>query len=177
VVSEQSARYPRSFGGLVGAILLLVVLVVGWVAVRSLLAPDESTPEPSVDYAQVVPQARRAAAFDLVAPTHLPAGWRATSVRFTDGTPQHWHLGVLTAAGRYVGLEQGGQAVAPTVEEYVDPAATHGSRVEVAGRPWSTYTDGGGDLALVRRDHGTTTLVVGHDVPRTTLVSYAAGLR
>ena len=42
---------------------------------------------------------------------------------------------------------------------------------------WATYSDGGGDRALVRRDSGTTTLVVGHDVPQDELVAYAASLR
>ena len=49
--------------------------------------------------------------------------------------------------------------------------------VDVAGRPWTTYTDPGGDLALVRTDGRATTLVVGHDVPREALLGYVAGLR
>ena len=48
--------------------------------------------------------------------------------------------------------------------------------VEVDGRTWRSYTDARGDLALVRRDGDATTLVVGHDVPKATLVSYTAGL-
>ena len=43
--------------------------------------------------------------------------------------------------------------------------------------PWTTYTDSGGDLALVRRAEGTTTLVVGHEVPQGDLVAFAASLR
>ena len=48
--------------------------------------------------------------------------------------------------------------------------------MDVDGQTWRTYTDAGGDLALVRRDGDSTTLVVGHDVPKATLVSYTAGL-
>ena len=176
-MSEQAGRYQRSFGGLLGALLVLLLVVVGYVVVRAIALPDRETSQPTVDYAKVVPQARKAAKFDLVAPTRLPGGWRATSVRFDPGPPQHWHLGVLTSDKRYVGLEQGDRAVAPLVEEYVDKVPSRGAAVDVAGRPWSTYTDAGGDLALVRRQGNTTTLVVGHDVPRSQLVAYAASLR
>jgi Protein of unknown function (DUF4245) len=176
-VSEQAGRYQRSAGGLVGALVVLVVLLLLWVAFRSLTANDPDTGVRTVDYAPVVQPARQAADFDLVAPASLPPGWRATSVRFTDTVPQHWHLGLLTGQGRYVGLEQGGEGPRSFVEQYVDEAATRGASVDVAGRAWTTYTDAQGDLALVRRERGTTTLVVGHDVPRSTLESFTAGLR
>jgi hypothetical protein len=176
-MSERAGRYQRSFGGMLTALGVLVVVVVGYVAVKALVLPDQATTGAPVHYAVVVPQARKAARFDLLAPPRLPEGWRATSVRFDPGPPQHWHLGVLTGAQRYVGLEQGNQPVASMVQTYVDPAAKHRPATVVGGTSWSTYTDAGGDLALVRRDGRTTTLVVGHDVPRKELVSYVAGLR
>jgi hypothetical protein len=130
----------------------------------------------TVDYRGDVPAARKVARFALVAPPSLPHGWRATTVSFTD-QPPHWHLGVLTDRDRYVGLEQGDASVRAMVVEYVDRAPTRGAQVDVAGRPWTSYTDGGGDLALARREGGTTTVVVGHDVARAELVAYAASLR
>jgi hypothetical protein len=63
------------------------------------------------------------------------------------------------------------------VNEYVDSAASRRQPVRVGARTWASYTDSGGDLALVRRDGRTTTLVVGHEVPRATLVRYVASLR
>jgi hypothetical protein len=176
-VSEQSGRYQRSPGGLLAARVVLVVLVIGYVAVQALLRPDGSAPQQRVDYAPVVPQARKAAHFAVVAPTRLPAGWRATSVRFTPGPVQRWHLGVLTDRGRYVGLEQGRQSVREVVDRFVDPAAVRGRPVVVRGATWATYTDSGGDLALVRHAERTTTLVVGHAVSRSQLRSYTARLR
>jgi hypothetical protein len=156
---------------------VLLVLVIGWVLFRAVFLPHPATPQQRVDYAQVVPPARKAARFDLVAPAGLPAGWRATSVRFTSGVRQHWHLGVLTGRSRYVGLEQGQQPVPEMVAAYVDPNASRGAKVVVAGQTWSTYTDSGGDLALVRHAGTTTTLVVGHDLPRSQLRAYVARLR
>jgi hypothetical protein len=155
---------------------VLVVLIVAWIGFKSLTTTDPKSPVSTVDYAPVVTQAKKAADFALVAPPSLPRGWRATTVRFDDQVPQHWHLGVLTDRDRYIGLEQGDRSARSMVEEYVDEEASRGSRVDVDGRPWTTYHDSGGDLALVRRDGRATTLVVGHDVPRDVLVSYAAGL-
>jgi hypothetical protein len=176
-VSEQPGRYQRSTGGMVGAMLVLVAVVVGWVGFRAVTSDKPERPERTVDYARAVTPARKAASFDLAAPPQLPAGWRATTVRFTPGADQHWHLGVLTDEDRYVGLEQADDSVASMVEEYVDEAAEQGRPVDVAGNSWSTYTDDGGDLALVRRQGRTTTLVVGHEVPRADLTAYAASLR
>ncbi len=162
---------------MVGALVVLLAVVLGWVALRALTSSDAATPVRTVDYTRDVPAAREAADFRLLAPPGLPSGWRATTVRFTGPPRAHWHLGVLTGEDRYVGLEQGQDSVASMVERYVDEAATRGEPVDVAGRPWATYSDSGGDLALVRRAGRTTTLVVGHDVPRSDLVSYVASLR
>jgi hypothetical protein len=175
-VSEQAGRYQRSSGGMVAAMAVLVALVLGFVGIRALISspPDD---ERTVDYSRVVPDVRKAATLAIVAPPSLPDGWRATSVRFTDAPPQHWHLGVLTDQDRYVGLEQGPQSTSAMVREYVDAAASRGEPVRMGGKTWATYTDSGGDLALVRRAGRTTTLVVGHQVPRATLVRYVATLR
>jgi hypothetical protein len=161
---------------MVGAMVVLVVLLVAWVGIQSLVKRQPDSAVRTVDYAQVVAPARKAAKFDLVAPAALPSGWRATSVSFRDTVPQHWHLGVLTGTDRYVGLEQGQGSQRSMIEEYVDKDAQRGAPVQVGGRRWVTYTDARGDLALVRRDGDATTLVVGHDVPQATLLSYVAGL-
>jgi hypothetical protein len=162
---------------MVGAMVVLVAVVLLYVGVQALTANRPSNAVRTVDYAAEVPAARKAAGFDLVAPARLPAGWRATTVRLTGSPGAHWHLGVLTDKGRYVGLEQGEASVRSMVTRYVDETAARGRPVDVAGRPWTTYTDSGGDLALVRRAGRTTTLVVGHDVPRRDLTSYIASLR
>jgi hypothetical protein len=176
-VSGQGGRYQRSAGGLVGAMAVLLVLLVAWMSLRALTSNDPASPVREVDYAQDVPAVQKAADFDVLAPPSLPDGWRATTVSFEDQRPQHWHLGVLTDRDRYVGLEQGGRSVRSMVEEYVDPAATRSGPVDVSGQRWASYTDSGGDLALVRREGATTTLVVGHGLPRAELVAYTASLR
>lgn len=175
--SQPTARYQRSAGGMVGAMVVLLAIVLLWVAVKAVAFDRPATPVRTVDYAQSVPAARAAADFDLVAPPRLPQGWQATTVRYTPGSDAHWHLGVLTDDSRYVGLEQADEPVRSMLAEHVDEETERGDPVDVGGASWATYTDSGGDLALVRRAGRTTTLVVGHQVPRADLVAYAASLR
>ena len=176
-MSQQSARYQRSAGGMIGAMVVLVALLLGWVLLRSFLTDEPETALRTVDYTSQVPAARESADIDLLAPPQLPRGWRATSVRLSPAPDARWHLGVLTSENRYVGLEQSKASPASMVTEHVDEDTERGEPVDVAGQSWATYTDEGGDLALVRRAGGTTTLVVGHLVPRSDLVSYTASLR
>jgi hypothetical protein len=162
---------------MVGAMVVLVAVVVGFVVFRDVNRDDPASPVTAVDYSRDADFARQQASFDLVAPPTLPDGWRATTVEYVPGPQDHWHLGMLTAEDRYVGLEQSDDPVRTMVKTHVDPDAEKGEPVSVDGVPWTSYTDSGGDLALVRRAGGTTTLVVGHEVPQGDLVAFAASLR
>jgi hypothetical protein len=175
-VSEQPGRYQRSAAGMVGAMIVLLAVVVGFVVFRDLNRDDPPGPVREVDYAADAEFAREGAGFELLAPATLPEGWRATTARFLSGAGERWHLGVLTDEDRYVGLEQSAEPPAAMVEEHVDPEARRGDPVDIDGAQWSTWTDEGGDLALVREQPGTTTLVVGHEVPAEELEAFAASL-
>lgn len=176
-MSTQAGRYPRTVNGMVGAMIVLVLVVVGFVLLRDANRDDPASPVQAVDYTADVDYARRQATFDLVAPPSLPPGWIATSVRYVPGREESWHLGLLTADERYVGLEQADASVESMVEEHVDAEAVEGAPVTVSGSRWQTWTDEGGDLALVRQSTDVTTLVVGHEVPSEELEAFAATLR
>lgn len=158
-MSEQPGRYQRSFAGMIGAMIVLVLVVGAFVLFRDAVRKDPSNPVEKVDFAQPADYARSQADFDLLAPDELPEGWMATSVRFTERGRQAWHLGVLTDEDRYVGLEQAERPVYAMVDEHVDEDASQGE-----------------DLALVRRTGEATTLVVGR-VPQETLEEFLATLR
>lgn len=143
-----TARPPRSAGAMAAALLVVVVLVVAVVAFRQ--AGEESAEAPSVDWAAWVKAGRAEQQLMLFAPTELPKGWRATSVDYSGGTGAHWHLGMLTGSGKYVGIEESRDSTKDLVEQYVDEGAVAGKDVTVAGQTWQTWTDSGGDYALVR---------------------------
>jgi hypothetical protein len=175
VMSEQPGRYQRSFGGMVGALLVLVLGIGAFVLLRNVNRVDPADPVRPVDYATPVRFAQRTAAFELLTPRQLPQGWIATSVRFADDPDQgqSWHVGFLTDEQHYIGLEQAERSTASMVHEFVDEDATEGGQVDVRGTSWTRWSDPGrdpdgdpsapsdGDLALVREAGGATTVVVG----------------
>ncbi len=157
--------------------LVLVAIVIAFVIFRAVNRDDPPDPVQTVDYVKVADYARDQAPFSLLAPTRLPTGWRATTVNYLDGARPRWHVGLLTDRDRYVGLEQSTSSAGSMVETYVDEAAVAGDPVTVGDATWETWTDEGGDLAFVREDGDTTTLVVGHQVPQAELVGFASSLR
>ena len=174
-MSERAGRYQRSAAGMAGALLVLVGIVVALVVLQG-VGSRPTNPVHPVEYRRTADYARQQAHFDVVAPASLPRGWRATSVSFVPQGRQRWHLGVLTAADRYVGLEQADSSVRSMVRAYVDPSASRGKPVTIGGHTWTTWSDSGGDLAFVRREGHTTTLVVG-TARRGALVGYVRSLR
>lgn len=173
-----TARPPRSVGAMAAALLVVVVLVVAVVAFRQ--AGEEPAETPSVDWAAWVKAGRAEQQLMLFAPTALPKGWRATSVDYSGGTGVHWHLGLLTSSGKYVGVEESRASTKDLVEQYVDEEAVAGKDVTVAGQTWQTWTDSGGDYALVRSiavggSAYESVLVVGSAAPET-IREFAASL-
>jgi hypothetical protein len=177
VSEQQPGRYRRSAGGMAGAMVVLVAVVLGFVVFRELNRSDPASPVDEVDYTRTVEFARGEAGFDLLAPPSLPDGWLATSVNFVPGDDGRWHLGMLTDEDQYVGLEQSSGSAESMVETHVDQDARPGGVVVVDGDQWRAWTDEGGDVALVRSTGSTTTLVVGHEVPRAELAAFASSLR
>jgi len=175
-MSEQAGRYQRSFPGMVGAMVVLLVVIGAFVAFRDLNRTDPADPVKAVDYRSPARFARQEARFPVLAPRQLPDGWMATSARFENGDQQSWHLGVLTEDRHYVGLEQSEDSPGTMVEEFVDEKAIEGGEVSVGGQSWRSWTSPDGDRALVREVEGGTTLVVG-PVPEATLETFLATLR
>lgn len=161
--------------GMIGAMIVLLAVVVGFVAFRDLNRNDPDNPVRALDYEQTAAYARQQADFPLLVPEPLPEGWKVTSVEFVP-EPARWHLGQLTDAGKYVGLEQADRSAAAMVETYVDQEAVRGEKITVDGKEWTTWTDAKGDTALVHSDGGTTTLVVG-TVDQEALAAYITTLR
>jgi hypothetical protein len=162
---------------MVGAMVVVFLVVVAFVVFRGAVRSDVTTTVEEVDYVQPAAFAQEEAGFEILAPPRLPEGWRSTSVRYVPGIEERWHLGLLTGEDRYVGLEQARSTEENLVEAHVDEKARRGEAVTVAGERWQTWTDEGGDLALVRRGEDVTTLVVGHEVPLDQLVDLTASLR
>jgi hypothetical protein len=166
------ARY-RTMTNMVWGLLvsLAVVFAVAALAWR----PHHETVR-VIDYTAQLADARRVAPYDVLAPAPMPSGWQATSARVgaEPGKPVTWHLGVLTADRRYVGLEQ--SSAPSVVGEKLGPVDDDGTTT-VAGVVWQrkVLTERKGERAIVRSGDGVTTIVTGN-VDYATLESFATTL-
>ncbi len=158
---EKPGRYQRSANGMVGAMVVLVVLVGGFVGVQALGRDHDVEPARTVDYRPVADQARTAGTLFVFTPDPMPEGWRATSVSYAPGRAPTWHLGMLTDQGSYVGIEESLATEQDVVEKFVDPDAERGDKVRLRGLTWRVWTDSGGDYALVLSTRKQTVLVGG----------------
>jgi hypothetical protein len=148
--SPGAGRYQRSSGGLVGAMVVTVLVVLAYVGFRSINSDNEPTPIQAVDYQAMVRAGRADHKLLVMAPSSLPTGWKATSADYQTGTQPTWHLGMLTDHGKYVGVEEALGGVQDLVEEHVDPDAVQGKSVTIGGETYQTWTDAGGDYAVSR---------------------------
>ena len=147
---EQPSRYDRSFGGLLGAMIVTVVFVAGYVGFRA-VTRDQPDIQPDVDYLSCVAFLQQADVA-VVHPPALPKGWRATSVHFERGTPAAWRIGLLTDDDEFVGVVQEPRDVRDVVTTYVDKAPVEGDDAAPANglgiTAWKTWSDSGGDHAF-----------------------------
>jgi hypothetical protein len=177
--SPGGGRYQRSTGGLVGAMVVIVLGVLAFAGLNALKTDREPTPVRAVDYAAMVRAGRADDKLLLMAPESLPTGWKATSAGYETGTSPTWHLGLLTDKGKYVGVEEALGGVDDLVEEHVDPDAEQGEDVTIDGQTYQTWTDADGDYAVSRTvqvaGNPESWLVVG-TAPESTIRDFAASL-
>jgi hypothetical protein len=171
-------RTQRSVAGMVGALIVVVAIGLVWVEVGG--SGQKAAPTPKVDWTAWVKAGRSDQQLKLFAPTELPPGWRATSVDYTSGAAAHWHLGMLTDTGQYVGIEESRASTHDLADQYVDTDAVRGPDVTVAGETWQTWTDAGGDYAIVRSvpvdGLPAESVLVGGSAPEATIRKFTASL-
>lgn len=169
--STTSSRGNPSMGDILRSVAVIGVIILALWAFGKLFTVTPDSPVRTVDWQTTVEQARPAADFALVAPTALPAGWKATSVRYR---PASWHLGVLTDDQDYVGLEQVKLGTQATVERFAEGSTASGEAT-IAGESWSVRKGPQDRLTFVRREGGLTTLVNG-TAPRAEMEDYISSL-
>lgn len=142
--SGRPGRYQRSAGGLIGAMVVLVVVVLGFVGYRELFRTDGAVDPEPVDYLGAAASVA-ATGLPVVAPDPLPQGWVATSADLDREQRDRplWRLGMLTGDERFVGVRQGERTPEELLEgAYPDGDPEPGPAVElespVAGT-WDTW--------------------------------------
>lgn len=146
--SDRPGRYQRSFAGLVGAMLVLLVIVVAFVVFRGVFrTTPRFEPEP-VDYLALVENLQQSGEHPVY-PKELPEGWLVKDARYTGGDDPVWQLSMDTADGRFVAIRQEDDSAEDLAEEWLDADAEAGEKATVEtdlGELWGTWSDEGGDL-------------------------------
>lgn len=140
-MSEHAGRYQRSAGGLVGALLMTLLLVGAFVGWRALNRNNVDVPPTAVDYRGAATYAVATGVHPFV-PTSLPAGWIPTSAQAVGGDRPTWSMGILTASGKFVGLQQQNQSPNDLVPTYVGQDAQPIAGYASAGRTWDGVVAG-----------------------------------
>jgi hypothetical protein len=136
----------------------------------------------TVDWTGLLTQARTGAPYALVAPTGLPSAWRATSTYYdppartgVNGVTD-WHVGFVTAADAYAGVEQTDGTATRMLTSVLNTPTDTGQKSQVGTATWQRWTNSGGDRrALVRTQDGVTVVVDG-DAAWTELEQLAGSL-
>ncbi|MGW1071380.1 DUF4245 domain-containing protein [Streptomyces sp. NPDC002537] len=144
--------------------LLAMMVIVPIALVSYIFIPHDEHKDPirTVDYRVELDTARRAAPYPVAAPEGLSAGWRATSVSYRAGGKDGsaWHLGFLDPETQYVAVEQSDAPAAAFIDN-VTRGAVKTPRTEQVGEATWRHYEGEKYNALVREEHGVTTVVTG----------------
>lgn len=162
-------------------ISMLVILgaVLVWVA---MVPRVHEISQPAVEVTPVARQVRQETGWAISQP-QLPAGWKATNVRFdsaADGV-RTWHAGYLSPEGHYVSIDQ--TAVAGATVGWIADRTADGraeGTVSAAGRTWLKVSSRDIEQrSLVSRGSAAPdlTTVLSGTAPYAQLVQFAEALR
>ncbi len=146
---------------MVGSLSVVLVFVGVLVALNVVQQPDPVVRD--VQYPAALVNAQPGVDYDLVGPDPLPRGWRVTSARTgQDSGAVTWHLGMVTAGGKYAAVEQTDGPRKDLARQHVDGAAKAGS-ARIGQLVWQRLKGGDPEpRALVRTSGPVTTMVAGN---------------
>lgn len=134
--------------GMIGAMLITVVLVVGFVVVRAVLRDDLEFERDPIDHLPVVAAVQEAGAVDPAYPPTLPAGWSALDAGVRNNG---WEMEVETADGARISIRQQERVLRDMLMQYVDEDYLDEGYVEVGGPlgdQWQAFSDDERDHAV-----------------------------
>ncbi|GAA2837421.1 DUF4245 domain-containing protein [Kribbella solani] len=162
---RQAYRRDKAKSQTVGNMVFALAICLAVVAFLVLVTWRPHKEEvKAIEYTAQLEDAKKVAAW-VRGPEPMPSGWSATSVEFR--TPQQepitWHLGVVTAARKYVGLEQSNVTTGKFLGDKLGRTSDDGTAA-VNGVTWQRkiLLDRKGETALVLVGAGTTTIVTGN---------------
>jgi Protein of unknown function (DUF4245) len=169
-------------GNLRSMVISMVVILVAVLAWVAMVPRIREVSQPSVDVTSVARQVRQETSWAISQP-QLPAGWKATNVRFVaagDG-PRSWHAGYLSPDGNYISIDQ--TAVTGATDNWLAARTSDGQAegtLAAAGKTWQKLSSRGTvQRSLVSRGTGATGLatVLSGTAPYAQLAQFAEALK
>jgi hypothetical protein len=182
---KKVARTTRqaTAGDLIRSLALIVIPLVV-IAIIFTNVPDDH-PVKEVDWKPVLATAQKQAPFEVLAPTNLPEGWRATRVNWVpqgrpylngEASPRNlWQIGFLSPDDVYIDLNQGDARPQELVDQQSREGSPDGNSV-IAGQTWQRLVSPDGRTRSLVLHGSSTTVVVSADLPYEALEAYASTL-
>ena len=159
----RPGRYQRSTGGLIGAILVLLAAVLGFVLFRGAFRETPTYEPAHIDYVALVISVQQTG-LEPAYPDRLPDGWYVKDASFDPGDRPVLDLAMTTDDDHFAGLHQEDRSVEDLVDTYVGEDAVEGDEIAIDGTvapSWQTFSDPGGDHAFAAQLGDDTVLVYG----------------
>lgn len=159
----SAKRYSRTFGGLIGSMIVLVAVLVGVYVIQNVTHDQPEGKPVAVDYLDTV-RAIQAAGVTVAYPRSLPEGWIARDPQFTPGDRPVWQLPMLTDDGKFVGIHQADVSLSELLSTDLPKGARQGEDVRIdsdVAQTWSSWSDGTRDHAFATTVGDDTLLVYG----------------
>jgi hypothetical protein len=148
----------RGLGSLRSMVISMVVILAAVLAWVAMVPRVREVSQPAVDVTSVARQVRQETGWAISQP-RLPAGWKATNVRFTaaaDGV-RTWHAGYLSPDGHYLSIDQTEKTGASG--SWISDRTSNGQpegTLSAAGRTWQKLSSRDlVQLSLVSKGSGT----------------------
>ena len=164
--------------------LALIVIPLAVIAIIFTNVPDDA-PVEEVDWKPVLATARQQAPYEVLAPTNLPEGWRATRVNWVplgrpylngEASPRNlWQIGFLTPQEVYIDLTQGDMRAQEMVDQQSREGTPDGNSL-IAGLTWQRLVSPDGRTRSLVLRGPATTAIVSANLPYEALEAYATTL-
>lgn len=128
----------RGLGSLRSMVISMMVILLGVLAWVAMVPREREIVQPAVNVTAVARQVRQDTGWPISQP-RLPAGWKATNVRFesaADGV-RTWHAGYLSPEGNYLSIDQ--TTVPGATDRWISGRTSNGQgegTLSAAGRTW-----------------------------------------
>lgn len=143
----RPGRYERSFGGLIGSMIVLVLVVLGIVVFRGTFRDTPEFEPADVDYDQLVASVQETGMQPVYAP-EVPDGWSVKDASYVPGDRPALDVVFATDDDRTAGVHQEDASEQDLLDTYVGEGATEsGDTLTTPVGTWTGWEDSDDDHA------------------------------